>query len=72
MLIIIANEYVELPDDAQKSADSVARRGRAIAVNLIAATQRPTQPAMGKNMAVRSQMDIRMCLRVRANPAMRT
>jgi S-DNA-T family DNA segregation ATPase FtsK/SpoIIIE len=43
----------------------VARRGRAVAVNLIAATQRPTQAAMGKNTAVRSQMDIRICLRVR-------
>ena len=64
-LIIIADEYAELPDDAQKSSDSVARRGRAVAVNLIAATQRPTQAAMGKNTAVRSQMDIRICLRVR-------
>ncbi len=64
-LIIIADEYAELPEDAQKSSDSVARRGRAVAVNLIAATQRPTQAAMGKNTAVRSQMDIRICLRVR-------
>ena len=64
-LIIIADEYAELPEDAQKSSDSVARRGRAVAVNLIAATQRPTQVAMGKNTAVRSQMDIRICLRVR-------
>jgi DNA segregation ATPase FtsK/SpoIIIE, S-DNA-T family len=64
-LIIIADEYAELPDDAQKSSDSVARRGRAVAVNLIAATQRPTQAAMGKSTAVRSQTDIRICLRVR-------
>jgi S-DNA-T family DNA segregation ATPase FtsK/SpoIIIE len=64
-LIIIVDEYAELPEDAQKFADSLARRGRAVAVNLIAATQRPTQAAMGKNTAVRSQMDIRICLRVR-------
>jgi S-DNA-T family DNA segregation ATPase FtsK/SpoIIIE len=39
--------------------------GRAVAVNLIAATQRPTQTAMGQGTAVRSQMDIRIGLRVR-------
>jgi S-DNA-T family DNA segregation ATPase FtsK/SpoIIIE len=33
-------------------------------VNLLAATQRPTQEAMGGN-AVRSQIDVRICLRVR-------
>ena len=33
-------------------------------MNLIIATQRPTQAAMGGN-AVRSQMDVRICLRVR-------
>ena len=64
-LIIIADEYAELPEDAQKSADSVAWRGRAVRSTLIAATRRPAQAAMGKNTAVRSQMDIRICLRVR-------
>ena len=49
-LIILIDEYAELVDDAPgavRHADSVARRGRAVAVNLIAATQRPTQKAMG-------------------------
>jgi DNA segregation ATPase FtsK/SpoIIIE, S-DNA-T family len=64
-LIIIVDEWAELPDDARPYADSLARLGRAVAVNLIAATQRPTQAAMGKNTAIRSQMDIRICLRVR-------
>jgi S-DNA-T family DNA segregation ATPase FtsK/SpoIIIE len=67
VLIIIIDEYAELADyapGAVKHADSVARRGRAVAVNLIAATQRPTQKAMGHG-AVRSQMDIRICFRVR-------
>jgi FtsK/SpoIIIE family len=66
-LVIIIDEYAELSDDAPdaiKYADSIARRGRAVAVNLIAATQRPTQKAMGQG-AVRSQMDVRICFRVR-------
>jgi S-DNA-T family DNA segregation ATPase FtsK/SpoIIIE len=62
-LIIVTDEWAELPADALESADSAARRGRAVAVNLLAATQRPTQDAMGNN-AVRSQMDARICLRV--------
>ena len=64
-LIIITDEHAELPAEAHEYADSIARRGRAVAVNLIAATQRPTQTAMGKDTAVRSQMDVRICLRVR-------
>ncbi len=66
-LVIIIDEYAELSDDAPdaiKHADSIARRGRAVAVNLVAATQRPTQKAMGQG-AVRSQMDIRISFRVR-------
>jgi DNA segregation ATPase FtsK/SpoIIIE, S-DNA-T family len=63
-LVIVVDEYAELPDAAAPCADSIARRGRAVAVNLLAATQRPTQQAMGGG-AVRSQMDVRICLRVR-------
>jgi S-DNA-T family DNA segregation ATPase FtsK/SpoIIIE len=66
-LIIVIDEYAELTDDAPdaiKHADSIARRGRAVAVNLVAATQRPTQKAMGQG-AVRSQMDVRISFRVR-------
>ena len=66
-LVIIIDEYAELADDAPEAtgdADSIARRGRAVAVTLIAATQRPTQKAMGQG-ALRSQMDIRICFRVR-------
>ena len=44
--------------------DSIAQLRRAVAVTLIAATQRPTQRAMGQG-AVRSQMDLRICFRVR-------
>jgi hypothetical protein len=66
-LIIIVDEYAELAETAPEAttdADSIARRGRAVAVTLIAATQRPTQKAMGQG-ALRSQMDVRICFRVR-------
>jgi len=57
-------EYAELPAEALSTADSVAKTRRAVAVTLLVATQRPTQKAMGHG-AVRSQMDVRICLRVR-------
>ena len=66
-LVTIIDEYAELTDEAPDTTsdtDSIARRGRAVAVTLIAATQRPTQKAMGKG-AVRSQMDVRVSFRVR-------
>ncbi len=66
-LVIIIDEYAELAQDAPdaiRHADSIARLGRAVAVTMIAATQRPTQKAMGQG-AVRSQMDVRICFRVR-------
>jgi len=66
-LVIIIDEYAELAEDApdaMSDTDSIARLGRAVAVTLIAATQRPTQKAMGQG-AVRSQMDLRICFRVR-------
>ncbi len=66
-LVIIIDEYAELADEAPEAmsdADSIARLGRAVAVTLVAATQRPTQKAMGQG-AVRSQMDTRICFRVR-------
>lgn len=63
-LVIVIDEFAELPEEAAEYADSIARRGRAVAVTLLVATQRPTQRAMGRGSA-RSQMDIRICLRVR-------
>jgi DNA translocase FtsK/SpoIIIE-like protein len=66
-LVVVTDEYAELADDAPDAlehSDSIARRGRAVAVTQIVATQRPTQKAMG-NSAVRSQMDIRISFRVR-------
>ncbi|MGH3566361.1 MAG: FtsK/SpoIIIE domain-containing protein [Pseudonocardia sp.] len=66
-LLIVIDEYAELAEQSPAAvghADSIARRGRATAVTLLAATQRPTQKAMGAG-AVRSQMDVRICLRVR-------
>jgi S-DNA-T family DNA segregation ATPase FtsK/SpoIIIE len=66
-LVVVVDEYAELAEEAPDAtgyADSIARRGRAVAVTLIAATQRPTQKAMGQG-ALRSQMDVRICFRVR-------
>jgi DNA translocase FtsK/SpoIIIE-like protein len=66
-LVVIIDEYAELADEApgaMADTDSIARLGRAVAVTLVAATQRPTQKAMGQG-AVRSQMDTRICFRVR-------
>ena len=66
-LVITVDEYAELVESAPEAtgdADSIAGRGRAVAVTLIAATQRPTQKAMGQG-ALRSQMDVRICFRVR-------
>jgi S-DNA-T family DNA segregation ATPase FtsK/SpoIIIE len=45
-LVVLIDEYAELPEEAKAYADSIARRGRAVAVTLLAATQRPTQAAM--------------------------
>jgi hypothetical protein len=66
-LVILIDEYAELADEAPEAmsgTDSIARLGRAVAVTLVASTQRPTQKAMGQG-AVRSQMDTRICFRVR-------
>jgi hypothetical protein len=66
-LVIVIDEYAELASlvtSAATDTDSIARLGRAVAVTLIAATQRPTQQAMGQR-AVRSQMDVRIAFRVR-------
>ncbi|HZO64474.1 MAG TPA: FtsK/SpoIIIE domain-containing protein [Kribbellaceae bacterium] len=66
-LVLVIDEYAELADTAPAAvthAESIARRGRAVAVDLLAATQRPTQKAMGGG-ALRSQMSVRICLRVR-------
>lgn len=62
-LIIIIDEYAKLTEEcpeAMHHTDTIARLGRAVAVTLIAATQRPTQKVMGQG-AVRSQMDLRVC-----------
>jgi hypothetical protein len=66
-VVIVIDEYAELAETAPpavRDADSIGRRGRAVAVTLIAATQRPTQQAMGHG-ALRSQMDVRIAFRVR-------
>jgi len=56
-------EYAEQAARALKHADTIARLGRAPAVTLVIATQRPTQKVMGQG-AVRSQMNIRFAFRI--------
>jgi FtsK/SpoIIIE family len=53
-LVIIVDEYAELVDHAPSAtgdADSIGRRGRAVAVTLIAATQRPHPEGDGPGRA---------------------
>ncbi len=63
-LVLLIDEFAELPSEAVDIVDSLARLGRAVAETLIIATQRPTQDVMG-NSAIRSQVDVRLALRVR-------
>ncbi|GAA3271479.1 cell division protein FtsK [Dactylosporangium vinaceum] len=66
-LVIVVDEYAELVEQAPgavEAAESIARRGRAVATTLLTANQRPTQKSMGGG-ALRSQMSVRICLRVR-------
>ena len=54
VLIIVIDEYAELVESAPEAtgdADSIARRGRAVAVTLIAATQRPDAEGHGPGCA---------------------
>jgi hypothetical protein len=65
VMMIIIGEYAELAGDApdaMSDTGTIARPGRAPAVTLLAATQRPTQKVMGQG-AVRSQMTIRIPFR---------
>jgi len=59
----VGPELAEDAPDAMRDTDVIARFGRAPAVTLVAATQRPTQKVMGQG-AVRSQMNIRIAFRV--------
>jgi S-DNA-T family DNA segregation ATPase FtsK/SpoIIIE len=63
-LVIVVDEFAELPEEAKEKAESLARLGRAVMVNLVIATQRPTQEALGGG-ALRSQCELRVCLRMR-------
>lgn len=64
-LAVVIDEYAELSPKARRLVDSIARRGRAVAVTLVIATQRPSQKTMGEGTAIRSQLNVRFCLQVR-------
>ena len=53
-------ELADHAPEALSDADSIGRPGRAVAVTLIAVTQRPMRKAMGQS-ALRSQMEVRIC-----------
>ena len=62
-LVIIIGEYAELAGDApdaMSGTGTIARLGRAPAVTLVAATQRPTQKVMGQ-CAARDQSGESSC-----------
>jgi S-DNA-T family DNA segregation ATPase FtsK/SpoIIIE len=66
-VVIVIAEYAELADKvpvARGDIRFIARCGRVVAVTLIAATLQPAHKAPGQD-AVWSQMDIRICFRVR-------
>jgi S-DNA-T family DNA segregation ATPase FtsK/SpoIIIE len=56
-------ELIEQLPDAADRLDTIARKGRKTAITLLAATQRPTQQALGGG-ALRAQLTVRVCLRV--------
>jgi hypothetical protein len=61
-VVIVIDEYAKLADKtltALGDADFIARRGRSVAVTLVAATLRPAHKALGQG-AVQSQMDTRI------------
>ena len=62
-LMVVIDEFAELPQEGKDLAESLSRVGRAVMVNLIVATQKPTQEALGGG-ALRSQCAIRICLRM--------
>jgi len=65
-IVLPVDELAELVEQLPEAAgylDTIARKGRKTAVTLLAATQRPTQDALGGG-ALRAQLTVRVCLRV--------
>lgn len=62
-LFVVVDELAELSEEAHKQVDRLARLGRATCVQLILATQRPSQEALG-SINVRTQLGTRIALRV--------
>jgi DNA segregation ATPase FtsK/SpoIIIE-like protein len=64
--VLPVDELAELVEELPEAAallDTIARKGRKTAITMLAATQRPTQDALGGG-ALRSQLTVRLCLRV--------
>ena len=57
-LVVLVDELAEIPPEAKVILDSIVRMGRAMAVILVCATQRPSASALGElggNLSARSR-----------------
>ncbi len=62
VIVVLVDEAAELPGEAVSDLESVARRGRALGVLLVLATQYPTVDAVGSGQ-VRGQLRTRVAFR---------
>jgi S-DNA-T family DNA segregation ATPase FtsK/SpoIIIE len=62
VIVVLIDEAAELPTEATADLDSIARRGRALGVQLTLATQYPTAEAVGSTQ-VRAQLRTRAAFR---------
>lgn len=62
-LVVVVDELAELDSEALELADRIARLGRAARVQLLLATQSPTQKTLGEG-SLRKQLGVRIALRV--------
>lgn len=62
VIVVLIDEAAELPAEATADLDSIARRGRALGVQLTLATQYPTAEAVGSTQ-VRAQLRTRAAFR---------
>jgi DNA segregation ATPase FtsK/SpoIIIE, S-DNA-T family len=64
LLVLVVDEFAELSESMMK-LDRLARLGRALGIQLVLATQRPSAQALGeKGTELRSQVDAVVAMRV--------
>lgn len=62
-LLLLVDEFAELPPEAKANIDSISRLGRATGVSLLLATQRPSQKTLGGE-AIVGQMTTKISMRL--------